>query len=188
MWPLASLPAIDLAASHGLAAALAALLLLGAWAKLRDPALFRAVVDGYELLPERWAAPLALALPCAEALAGALLLPLATRSAGALLAAALIGAVTLAVLAALARGRGGIDCGCGGAASDVPIGAGLVARNGVLIMLALAAALPAQPRVLSWIDALTIAGSTLFMLGAWTLANTLLAQQPRLRGTRRRWT
>ncbi len=183
-------PSIDPAASHGLAAALAAVLLLGAWAKLRDPALFRAAVENYGLLPERWVAVVAFLLPCAEAACGALLLPLLTRSAGALAAAALLGAVTLAVLAALARGRGGIACGCGGGSggdgSDVPIGAGLVARNAVLIALALAAAAPPAPRALHAIDALTIAGTVLFVLGAWTLVNTLLAHGPLQRGGRRR--
>ncbi|MBK9135169.1 MAG: methylamine utilization protein MauE [Betaproteobacteria bacterium] len=182
------LPSIDPAAGHGLAAALAALLLLGAWAKLRDLALFRAAVENYGLLPERGAAAVAVVLPCAEAACGVLLLPLATRGAGALAAAALVGAVTLAVLAALVRGRGGVDCGCGGGTGsmpDVPLGAGLVARNGVLIVLALAAALPPAPRALHAVDALSIAGTVLFVLGAWTLVNTLLAHEPRLRDGRR---
>ncbi|MFO1268505.1 MAG: MauE/DoxX family redox-associated membrane protein [Rubrivivax sp.] len=181
-------PSIDPAASHGLAAALAALLLLGAFAKLRDLALFRAAVEGYGLVPERFAGAVAVVLPCAEAACGLLLLPLATRSAGAIAAAALVGCVTLAVLAALARGRGGIDCGCGGGSAgggDVPLGAGLVARNAALVALALAAAAPPSSRALHAVDALSIAGTVLFLLGAWTLVNTLLAQQPRLRSPRR---
>lgn len=189
-----ALPHIDPAASHGLAAALAAVLLLGAFAKLRDLALFRAAVEGYGLVPERfaagWAGAVAIVLPCAEAACGLLLLPLATRSAGAIAAAALVGCVTLAVLAALALGRGGIDCGCGSGGSggngDVPLGAGLVARNVVLVALALVAAAPPSSRALHAVDALSIAGTVLFLLGAWTLANTLLAHEPRLRSSPRR--
>jgi hypothetical protein len=181
-WPTAWAPAwtVDPAVGHALAAALAVLLLTGAWSKLRDPLLWRETLANYELLPATLVRPVAWLLPLAEAGAGVLLLPLATRGAGALAAAALVALVTAAVGVALARGRGGIDCGCGGE-TEVPIGTGLVVRNLVLVTLALAAALPPAPRAMVWIDAPTVAGATLFLLGAWALANTLLAQQPRLR-------
>lgn len=104
---------------------------------------------------------------------------------GALLAAGLVGCVTLGVAVALARGRAGIDCGCGGSELDVPIGAGLVVRNLVLLALALTAAAPPAPRAVVWLDYPSIAGATLFLLGAWTLANTLLAQQSRLLALRK---
>lgn len=179
------LPAIDPAIGHALAAALALLLLGGAWSKLRDPLLWRETLANYELLPAPALRAVAWLLPLGEALAGVALLPLATRGAGALAAAALIALVSAAVVVALAHGRGGIDCGCGGDA-EVPIGAGLVLRNAVLVVLALAAALPPAGRALvPWVDVPLITGATLFLLGAWALVNTLLAQQPRLQSLRR---
>lgn len=184
MTPLSAF-ALDPVAGHALAAALAVLLLLGAWAKLRDPWLFRETLANYELLPESWVGPVARVLPLCEALAGVLMLPLATRGLGALAAAALLVGITAAVGLALARGRGGIDCGCGGGELEVPLGAGLVVRNGVLLLLTLAATLPLGTRPVVWIDYPALAGATLFLLGAWVLVNTLLAQQPRLQTLRK---
>lgn len=185
MIPTLALPAVDPVLNHALAAALGVLLLHGAWAKLRDAIVFRETLANYELLPASVLGLVASALPLAEAAAGLLLLALPTRSLGALLAAALVAGVTLGVVVALVRGRGGIDCGCGGSELEVPIGAGLVARNLVLLALALTAVAPAVPRAVVWLDYPSIAGATLFLLGAWTLANTLLAQQSRLLALRK---
>lgn len=179
------LPALDPAIGHALAAALALLLLGGAWSKLRDPLLWRETLANYELLPAPALRPVAWLLPFGEAVSGVALLPLATRGAGALAAALLVTLVSVAVAAALTRGRGGIDCGCGGD-TEVPIGPGLLLRNAALVALALAAALPPAERALvPWVDVPLITGATLFLLGAWALANTLLAQQPRLQSLRK---
>lgn len=176
---------LDPAIGHALAAAIALLLLGGAWSKLRDPLLWRETLANYELLPAPALRPVAWLLPLGEALAAVALLPLATRTAGAVAAALLVTLVSAAVVFALARGRGGIDCGCGGDA-EVPIGFGLVLRNAVLVALALAAALPPAERALMpWVDVPLITGATLFLLGAWALVNTLLAQQPRLHSLRK---
>jgi hypothetical protein len=95
------------------------------------------------------------------ALALALLLSLAGAPA-ALASAALLALYAVAIAANLLRGRRGIDCGCG--AHPQPLGPHLLARNAVLIALALAAALPASGRALTALDAVSIAG------GAGTLA------------------
>lgn len=173
------LPTFDPILSHTLAATLAIILGLGAWAKLRDPIVFRETLANYELLPDAMLGPVARALPLAEAAAAALLLPLATRATGAWLALAVVGLVTLGVLLALAQGRGGIDCGCGGE-QDLPLGPGLVLRNGVVMGLLALTAAPIAARGAVWLDYPAIVAATLFGLGTWTLANTLLAQQPRL--------
>jgi hypothetical protein len=175
---------IDPVASHAIAAALGVLLLLAGWTKLRDLATFREALANYELLPPSLLSPFALALAAAECAAGLLLLPTATRSAGAALAVALWLVVTSAVVLALARGRGGIDCGCGGAQQDVPIGAGLVVRNLVLMALAALAAAPIGGRDVVWLDFAAVGATALFILGAITLGNTLLAQQSRLHALR----
>ena len=178
------LPAIDPVLSHTLAAALGLVLLSGAWAKLRDPIVFRETLANYELLPRPILGPLAWALTLAEVSAGLLLLPQATRVAGALLGLALMVVVTSGVMLALARGRGGIDCGCGGGEQSLPLGPGLVMRNLVLMVLLGLAVAPMAVRAVVWIDYPSIAAATLFLLGTWTLANTMLVQQPRLQALR----
>jgi hypothetical protein len=173
------LPVLDPVLGHTAAASLGALLLLGAADKLRDAARFRAVVDDYALLPAALVPAFALALPLAEALAGVLLLPGATRGFGALLAAAVLLLATAAVAINLRRGRTAIDCGCGGAA-HTPLSAGLLARNGVLLLAAAAAALPVAVRTTVWLDLAAVGCATLFGLGLYLVANTLLGQHGRL--------
>ncbi len=174
----------DPVASHAVAAALGVLLLLGAWAKLRDIESFRDVLANYELLAPWLIAPVAWVLALAECAAGVLLLPTATRPIGAVLAGVLWLVVTAAVVLALARGRGGIDCGCGGAQQDVPLGTGLVVRNLVLLALTAVAAAPIAAREVVWLDFVAVGAAVLFILGAIALTNTLLAQHSRLHALR----
>ncbi len=56
------------------------------------------------------------------------------------------------------RGRRHIDCGCLGPAARRPIDGGLLLRNGLLIALAICAAIPATSRALVWLDAATVIG------------------------------
>ncbi len=177
-------PVADPVASHAVAAALGVLLLLAAWAKLRDIESFRDVLANYELLTPWLLAPVAWVLALAECAAGALLLPTATRPIGAMLAGGLWLIVTAAIVLALARGRGGIDCGCGGAQQDVPLGTGLVVRNLVLLALTAVAAAPIAAREVVWLDFVAVGATVLFILGAITLTNTLLAQHSRLHALR----
>ena len=179
-----TLPVVDPVASHAVAAALGVLLLLSGGAKLRDIESFRDALANYELLAPRFVAPAASALALAECAAGVLLLPAATRQQGAALAAVLWLVVTAAVVLALARGRGGIDCGCGGAQQEVPLGAGLVGRNLVLLALTAVAAAPIAAREVVWLDFAAAGAAVLFILGAITLTNTLLAQHSRLHALR----
>ena len=154
------------------------LLASGAIAKLRDRASFRAAVEGYELLPARAIGPAAAAFPLAEAaLAIALALPASIGVRG----AALVGAAGLflvygvAIAWNLARGRREIDCGCGGAAAHVPLSGWLVARNAILIAMALACLGGASDRALSWLDAVTIAAGTGVLALVWSAVHGLLA-------------
>jgi len=173
------LPALDPVIGHTAAASVGALLLTGALAKLRDVALFRATLDNYRLLPEAALGAAAVALPLAELAAGALLLPAASRAAGAGLALLLLVLVTGAVAWRLARGGGPIDCGCGGS-TEVPLSRGLIARNAVLMLLTILAALPALDRPTVWLDALATVLATLFFLGLYQTANLWLAHHPKL--------
>lgn len=171
--------ALDPVLGHTAAACLGTLLLLGAADKLRERERFRAVVEDYALLPPALVPAFALALPLAEVLAGLLLLPAATRGLGAALAAAVLGLASAAVAINLRRGRTAIDCGCGGAA-HTPLSAGLLVRNGVLLLAAAAAALPGTARATVWLDLAAVGFATLFGLGLYLVANTLLGQHGRL--------
>lgn len=139
--------------------------------------------QGYGLIPDRLAYPAVRALTGAEALAIVLLALPPTRMAGGLIAALLFAAYAIAMALALRAGRREIDCGCGGAPQIVS-GATL-ARNGVLILLALgAAAAPATP-----VGALPAAAAILVAVTLWlslTVAETLDANRALMRGPRPR--
>ncbi|MDY0745223.1 MauE/DoxX family redox-associated membrane protein [Paucibacter sp. R3-3] len=175
---------MDPVLGHSAAASLAAVLLIGAQAKLREQEIFRGAIDAYRLVPPAAVAPLALLLPLVEAAAGGLLLVTSTRVLGAVLAIALLLLVTGAVAINLRRGRDRIDCGCGGEI-HTPLSLGLVARNAVLMGLALVAAASPTLRATNGLDLFAIAASTLFLLGLYSVATTLLSHQPRLNDLRK---
>ena len=110
--------------------------------------------------------------------AGLLVRPLAASAA--LAAAALLVVYAGAMLVNLWRGRRDIDCGCAGPARRQPLGAGLVARNGVLVAAALAAALPGTARSLTWLDASTIAFASGALALLYVAVEGLLANAPRV--------
>lgn len=172
-------PVLDPVLAHVGAASLGAVLLIGAVEKLADRESFRDAVDNYRLLPAAANALVARALPLLEGLAGALLLPLATRALGAALALLVLTTVTAAIVVNLRRGRDRIDCGCGGAL-HTPLSRALVVRNALLMLLALGAFFPRAPRETVWLDVAAVGFATLFMLGLYVLANTLLSHHPRL--------
>jgi hypothetical protein len=175
---------LDPVLGHAAAATLGAVLLLAALHKLRDPAVFRATLENYRLLPAGAVAPVAMLLPLLELAAGVLLLPAASRGLGAVLAGVVLLIVTAAVVINLLRGNRRIDCGCGGPGEHLPLSAGVVARNAVLGMLALAAALPASMRPTVGLDIAAAGFATVFALGVYAVANQLLGNQPRLNDLR----
>jgi hypothetical protein len=170
-------PAFALVLRGGLALLFAA----AAWHKLRDLAAFRAALGEYQLLPEAGIGLASRALVGLELVTAGML---ALSTSGGLPAAALLAVYTAAIGVNLARGRREIDCGCFGPAARQPLSYGLALRNAGLLLLALAAALPAAPRMLVWLDGFTIAAG--IALGALLHAalNTLLANAPRLRALR----
>ncbi len=161
-------------------AALAVVLLSGAWQKLRDLAVFEASVDIYRLLPDALVPLFARAFPLLEALAGAALLFDSTRSAGLVLSLAVLGVATAGVIANLLRGHTEIDCGCGGAEGHTTLSWALPARNTVLLIAAVLGGQDGGSRDLMWIDYLSVAGGTLALLGLYAAANQLMANHPRL--------
>lgn len=170
---------LDPVVAHAMASALAAIFLLAGIGKLRDPLSFETAVEGYELLPPPAVRVLGWLLPFAELAAGGLLLMTATRYWGALLALALLALFGAAIGANLLRGRAGIDCGCGWGPA-IPVGAGLLLRNLVLVVAALALLLPMSLRETVWLDLLAALFLAVFLFGLNALATTMLAHNARL--------
>jgi uncharacterized membrane protein len=149
--------------------ALAVLLLLvifgvAALAKLKEPGMFRSVVEQYDLLPRALVAPFAYALPLVElAAALGLLLP-ATRAPAAAVLILLILAFAAAMAINLARGRGDIDCGCFIGVQKQRISWALVVRNLVLAGVGLTLLAAGTGCPLAALDWLTIAAAAASLL------------------------
>lgn len=173
-------PVVDIVVRLGLA------LLLGSAArhKLRDAARFRATLAEHRVLPASMVDGVALVIPGIEAgLACALLVAFVVPSfrVASLVGSALLLAVYAGVLAVnLLRGRRHVDCGCAGPAGRQPISWWLVARNGMLIVAALLAALPLRARGLGALDVGTALLATLAFATLYATAERLLAEDARL--------
>lgn len=134
-------------------------------------------------VPPPFATAVATALPLVELLAAALLVPGTTARVGGALSLALFAAFTVALGLTMARGERP-DCHCFGQVSASPIGARTIARNAVLIVLAVTATVGGGPGVVEAVD--EIAGGGGAAISA--LAVVVLAQAIallHLRGRRR---
>jgi hypothetical protein len=167
------LPTLDPLAPMLAAGCLAALLLHAAWAKLTDSSLFHQHLAAYGL-PEALQPALVWLLPLAEA-AAALGLVTPLRGPAALMAASLLGSYGLAMAWHLAHGRV-LDCGCGGA--PLKLSWALVARNAVLSLVAMLAALPSTDRALGWADYAVATATVALASLLYAAFNQLLRQQP----------
>jgi hypothetical protein len=167
-------------------AATATIFLGSAALKFSQPTEFRAAVESYRLVPEAMAVALGWILPALE-LAGAIgLVVAATRYAAAFLLLSLIAAFTGAIALNLARGRRDLDCGCFGPLLRQPLSRWLVARNGLLALLVLAAFTPTDTRPLASLDYLTIAAAATALVILYGAANYLLATAPTIGALRTR--
>lgn len=164
--------------------ALALLFVTAALHKLRDLHAFRVALGDYELVPWPLTGLVAPALVAAELGAAILLLTPWARPWGFAAAGTLLALYTVAISVNLLRGRRGIDCGCFGPALRLELGAGLVARNALLIAGALAGLLPAAPRTLTALDGIPIVAGIGFLAAAYAAASRLLANAPALRALR----
>ncbi|MCO8591968.1 MauE/DoxX family redox-associated membrane protein [Burkholderia multivorans] len=194
---------IDPVLASSAQAGAAAVVLLGAVAKLRAPVAFRDALAGYRLLPDALVAPAALAIPLAEALGSAALLFPDTRTAAAIGLIALLLAFAAALAANILRGRTDIDCGCTGfagvrampgaaASAAAASGDGMPRRIGwlhvarVLLLVALVATALIAPdtRAVVWFDYLTLFFSVPLIVCALLTVDVLLANVPRLTAMR----
>lgn len=165
-----------------IAAALAVAVILASAAthKLRAPARFANQVEDYQLLPRGLVRPVARVLPFIEvAVAFALLVP-ASRHAAALAAAALLAGYAGAISINLWRGRRDIDCGCAGPEQAQPIRPVLLARNAVLVSLALVASVAPDTRELGAFDIFVVIAASAATLLLYAAADGLMANTPRL--------
>jgi hypothetical protein len=165
-----------------IAAALAVAVILASAAthKLRAPARFANQVEDYQLLPRSLVRPVARLLPFVEvAVAFALLVP-ASRGTAALVAAVLLAGYAGAISINLWRGRRDIDCGCAGPEQAQPIRPVLLARNAVLVSLALVASLAPLSRELGIFDSFVVIAASAVALLLYAAADGLMANGPRL--------
>jgi hypothetical protein len=161
------------------------LLAVSASHKLRAPAHFIATVRTYRLVPDALAPAVAVALVAAEIVSAVLLATATGGGATAALAAGLFALYATAIGTNLLRGRRHLDCGCGAPGAAQPIHAGLVARNAMLVVAALALGWPVAERPLGWLDVSTIALATAALAALYAALDRLLANVPaiaRLRG------
>ena len=156
------------------------LLLVGAWQKLRDVAVFGSALAAYELLPVALVGVVAWVLPLIDAVAGLALVIDRTRPLGVLLATGLLLVVSGAVVANLLRGRTDLNCGCGGIEDEQTLSWSLVARNAVLLGLIGLCGLTPAARPLLWLDYVSVAAGACCLYGLYAMANQLAANQPRL--------
>ena len=150
-------------------ASLAVLLLLGvfgtaALTKLREPAIFRSVVEQYELLPRALVTPFAHVLPLVELTAGLGLLLPATRAPAAVVLVVLLLVFAAAMAVNLLRGRSDIDCGCFIGIQKQRISWALVVRNLVLSAFGLALLVETTGRPLAALDWITVAAAAASLL------------------------
>jgi uncharacterized membrane protein YphA (DoxX/SURF4 family) len=118
---------------------LAGVFALASVAKLADLRGSRAAVAGFGV-PERVASPLGMLLPVAELAVAVALLPASTARVGALGAGVLLALFVAAIARSMARGEAP-DCHCFGQLHSEPAGRGALARNLVLLALAVFAAI-----------------------------------------------
>jgi len=153
------------------------LFLLAAVHKLTEFRKFRATFATYEIMPDALIAPVSILVPAIEGLLGtAWLLGIQTGFV-AIASAALLASYACAIAINLLRGRVHIDCGCSMGASagrDQQLSWGLVARNSILIIAALAATLPASDRAIGIVDYVTLVAGLIAIVLLYGAANQLL--------------
>ncbi|MEZ5570859.1 MAG: MauE/DoxX family redox-associated membrane protein [Halioglobus sp.] len=162
--------ALDITVSLVLRVLLAFIFVRAAVHKARNFKQFLEQLDDYELLPPGLLPEISLLIIVTES-ALALTLPVPVWSFPPLLAAALLGAYAFAMGINLARGRIDLDCGCAGPAEFSPgLSWALVIRNSVLVLLALAAAMPITERTLSLQDMGTVTVASLAAILLYSVA------------------
>ncbi len=148
--------------------------------KITDPRAFRTAVDNYRMLPGLLVTPVSAGFIVVECALVIMLVVPATAVLGAQVACSLLLAYTGAITFNLLRGRTHIDCGCMGSAHTQRLTGWLLLRNLPLVLIALAAALPAHTRDLVTWDYATIVFAVMALGMLYITMNHLLVNGPKL--------
>ena len=146
-------------------------------AKLLDRSGSRRAVVEFGV-PERLAGPVSVIVPLAEITAAVALVPLATARFGALLAAVLLSCFSVAIANALAHGRTP-DCHCFGQVHSAPASVSMLARNllllGVALFVAIAGWHDAGVSATHWVT--TVSAAWLVAIAAGVVIVALISFQ-----------
>jgi len=157
---------------------------MAAMHKLKAPAVFKAAMDDYQLIPSILLGISSLLLILMELISAILVLIPLTRSAGLTIMAILLTLYATGISINLIKGRRNIDCGCNGPATTQALAWWLVVRKLVFVGFVLYAVGPSINRSLNWLDLFTILFGVLVTSGLYMGFNQLLAQAPRLAALR----
>ena len=155
---------IDPLLPTAIALGFAFLFVAAAWHKLSARGRFEAILRDYRLLPEFLVRPIAMLMPVIELTLGLGWISGLSPRATALASAVLLATYALAMTINLVRGRIYIECGCGFGTStgeEQALSSSLVARNILLIGLALLPLALTTGRDLGTFDYLVVVGSVL---------------------------
>jgi len=166
--------------SSQIAAFLALLLAASAAHKAQNFARARTAAHEFAGVPRGLAAAAAAAMALAEAIAAALLIAPVHRAAGAWLATAIFGAY-LALIARAIVERREVDCGCSFGPPARSLGAFAAIRNGVLVVLALLAALSSAAGAMPVAASQGLAACALFAL--YIALDQVMGLKPMRNGT-----
>ena len=172
------LPAWIIAIGFGL------MLLLAAVHKLSEISRFEAVLADYRVLPAAAVPWAAVMLPAVEAGLGLAWLFLPAAIVAAVATVGLLTLYTLGIVVNLRRGRIHISCGCGlgnAAGTADSLSWSLVARNVVLIGVALVAMFPVAAREMGLLDFVSIAGAIVTIVLLFAASNQLIRNRAAIR-------
>ena len=170
-------PAINLVA----ALVLSYVFVLAGLHKCRAPGEFATTLANYRILPEGLNRQAVYLVPVIEIMTGVALLIPATAQLASFSAGALLCIYIAAIGINLLRGRRNIDCGCGGPAQKQTISEWMIARNGLLLLLAFIAGSAIEPRALVWLDWLIIIMATVMGCLFYIITNQLLVNKDLLK-------
>jgi hypothetical protein len=145
---------------------------MSAWAELEG------VVQNFRIVPAAVAPLIARVLPPVELVLALLVLVPASRALAGWGMGALLVLFAVSIAVNLVRGRVDIDCGCFRSALRQNLSWWLVARNAVLVALAVACARAASDRVLGWTDHFVAVAAALILFLAYLSTGYVTLRRP----------
>jgi len=170
---------IDPVLVRAISLAFAALFMLAAWHKLREPEQFRESVRNYQLVPGFIVPVISMALPVLELMLGVAWLSAVRLDLAAYGSVALLALYAISMGINLMRGRIYIGCGCGMTTTSAqqPLSLSLIFRNLLLMSAALLTTAPAAARTFGFIDYLTLSMALIATTLLYIAASELLSNR-----------